>query len=40
VRGKIHGIVKSYGKDNINIGCVTLYKINREVSILRCESHR
>jgi len=36
VNGRIHGIVKHYDKDNTNIGYVTLYKRNREVSILRC----
>jgi hypothetical protein len=36
VNGRIHGIVKNYDKDNTNIGYVTLYKRNREVSILRC----
>ena len=39
VRGERHGVATHYGKDNIDIDCLTLYKINRVVSTLRCESY-
>jgi len=38
--GDQHGIAKIYDKDTLNINCVTLYKRNREVSILCLESYR
>jgi antitoxin component YwqK of YwqJK toxin-antitoxin module len=40
VEGKKHGVGKRYGKGNTNIACLKLYKINREVSTLRCDGYR
>ena len=39
VDGERHGVATHYDKDNIDIDCLTLYKINRVVSTLRCESY-
>jgi len=39
VNGGRHGVATHYDKDNTNIACLKLYKINREVSTLRCDGH-
>jgi len=38
VNGKEHGVEKHYDKDTLNINCLTIYKMNREILTLRLES--
>ena len=39
VNGNIHGIAKYYDKDNLNINCLTIYKMNREILTICLESY-
>ena len=39
VNGNIHGIAKYYDKDNLNINCLTIYKMNREILTVCLESY-